>query len=114
MAIQFGPKLPKGNSVQRQPLPKPNTPINNESKPDTPTTQERKGSFDEVKNGQPGDYTIAGDVLLDQDGENHFSYTICYKDINGNIRFEYTRDKEKIDKIKDCDLYFGTETKKNV
>ena len=108
MAIQFGPRLPKGKLVQRQPLPKPNTPINNEPKPDTPTTQEHKGSLEEVKNGKPGDYTIRGDIATDQDGKKNVEYSIFFKAPDGTIHVECIHDKETIDKIKDCDLFFGT------
>ena len=101
MAIQFGPKLPKGNSVQRQPLPKPNTPINNESKPDV-TTQEHKGSIEEVENGKPGDYTIETKTYM-----GLTMYMISYKDKNGNVVIEGTNSKEELERITSQDSYFG-------
>ena len=103
MAIQFGPKFPKGNSVQGKPLPKPNTPINNESKPGA-TAQEYKDNREGVENGKPGDFTVI---------KNKYDngYEIIYKDKKGKVRVEEYGPSETnratISFLRSCDVYFG-------
>ena len=117
MAIQFGPRLPKGTEprspftqvqlVQGQTFEKPDPPTINPSNPVSTTQGYIPDRGDFLRHGKPGDFTIG---FREEEDEGYYAMVVTYRDKDGHLKrkeIEYAKEMRQFFKDYHDREYFG-------